>query len=329
MSWAAAVTLGDSAGARRWLRYPRDSSGRNYAQRLVKIPLHSVQIGFPLGDARWANAALRRDCATEAERRAAWLGEQAVAAADGSQALAGGSWPGDAPWAAASLIELALIEPAFRPLTARMIARNDPGMFRVAARAGAVDWPPVRDCFVELFRVSGGDTSSTRAAIRRLRAFAALDPPPVPREGWGPIDFRVCPLLLETLLEGGRDRGGASRLDALDAIMRDGPRWLTLAAPATPVAAANWAIARLRESQGDYPRALAAIRRRESNYYPAYLWTLPAFLRQEGRLAALAGDTAGAVQAYDSYLVLRANPDPAVRAQHDSVVAERAGLGDR
>ena len=125
----------------------------------------------------------------------------------------------------------------------------------VAARGSAVDWPPVRDCFVELFRVLGGDTSSTRAAIGRLRAFAALDPPPVPREGWGPIDFRVCPLLLETLLEGGRDRGGASRLDALDAVMRDGPRWLTLAAPATPVAAANWAIARLRESQGDYPRA--------------------------------------------------------------------------
>jgi hypothetical protein len=93
--------------------------------------------------------------------------------------------------------------------------------------------------------------------------------------------------------------------------------------------AANWAIARLRESQGDYVRAVAAIRRRESNYYPAYLWTLPAFLRQEGRLAALAGDTAGAAQAYDSYLVLRAHPNAAVRAAHDSVVAERAALRGR
>lgn len=329
MSWAAAVTLGDTAAARRWLQYPRDSSGRNYAQRLVKVALHSVQTGLPLSDARWSSATLRRDGETDGERRAAWLGEQAVAAADGRPSLANGFSAGDAPWGAASLIELALIEPAYRQLAAQMIARNDPSMYRVATRGPAVDWPPVRDCFIELFRVSGGDTSTTRAAVRRLRAFAALEPPPVPHEAWDPIDFRVCPLLLETLLEGGHDRGGASRLDSLDALMRNGPRWLTLGEPATPVVAANWAIARLRESQGDYVRAVAAIRRRESNYYPAYLWTLPAFLRQEGRLAALAGDTAGAAQAYDSYLVLRAHPNAAVRAAHDSVVAERAALRGR
>jgi tRNA A-37 threonylcarbamoyl transferase component Bud32/tetratricopeptide (TPR) repeat protein len=329
MSWAAAVTLGDTAAARGWLRYPRDSSGRNYAQRLVKVALHSVQAGLPLNDARWSNATLRRAGATDGERHAAWLGEQAVAAADGSPSLADGFSAGDTPWGAASLIELALVEPAYRPLAAGVIARSDPSMYRVVARGSAVDWPPVRDCFVELFRVSGGDTSTTRAAVRRLRAFARLDPPPVPRETWDPIDFRVCPLLLETLLEGGHTRGGASRLDSLDALMRNGPRWLTLGPPATPVVAANWAIARLRASQGDYARAVAAIRRRESNYYPAYLWTLPAFLRQEGRLAALAGDTAGAAEAYDSYLVLRARPDAAVRAEHDSVVAERAALRRR
>ncbi len=106
--------------------------------------------------------------------------------------------------------------------------------------------------------------------------------PPIPAEQWGSLDFRVCPLLLETLLEGGRDRSGASKLDALDSLMRGGPRWLTLGPPAAPVVEANWTIARLREAQGDIPGALAAIRRRENNWYPAYLWTLPAFLRAGG-----------------------------------------------
>ena len=123
---------------------------------------------------------------------------------------------------------------------------------------------------MELFRVDMGDSSTTRRAIRRLREFAALDAPPlVPRDLWGPIDMRICPLLLETMLEGGRDHGTASRLDSLDAIMQDGPRWLTLGPGSVPVVAANWTIARLREAQGDLPRALAAIRRRENNYYPA------------------------------------------------------------
>jgi hypothetical protein len=90
---------------------------------------------------------------------------------------------------------------------------------------------------------------------------------------------------------------------------------------------ANWTIARLREAQGDISGALAAIRRRENNWYPAYLWTLPAFLRQEGRLAAMAGDTTGARWAYDRYLTLRIDPDLVFVPQRDSVISERAALG--
>ena len=85
-------------------------------------------------------------------------------------------------------------------------------------------------------------------------------------------------------------------------------------------------MARLREARRDYRGALAAVRRREMNLFPPYLWSLPAFLRQEGRLAAIVGDTAGALRAYDQYLTLRTDPDPPFRAQRDSVVAERAAL---
>ena len=95
---------------------------------------------------------------------------------------------------------------------------------------------------------------------------------------------------------------------------------------ASPTAFANFTIARLRESQGDLSAALAAVRRRDADGFPGYLWSKPAFLRQEGRLAALAGDTGGARRAYDEYLVLRTRPDAAFRPQRDSVIAERAAL---
>jgi tRNA A-37 threonylcarbamoyl transferase component Bud32/tetratricopeptide (TPR) repeat protein len=329
MAWAAAVTLGDSAGARRWLEQGRDSAEANASQQLVKVALHSVQVGFPLADARWANLTLRQHGATEKARSSAWLGEQAVAFAEGRLVPAEQMAPGGGAWNTFNLVEQAVVEPPYRPLAEAVVARNDPAIHLFETRQSTVVWPPVRDCFIELFRVTGGDTSTTRQAIRRLREFAALDPPPIPHETWDPTEFRVCPLLLEALLEGGRDRGGASRLDSLDALMRDGPRWLSLGAPSAPTVAANWTIARLREAQGDIPRALAAIRRRESNYYPSYLWTLPAFLREEGRLAALAGDTAGAIRAYDEYLVMRTHPDPPFQPQRDSVIAERAALKRR
>ena len=328
MSWAAAVTLGDSSAARRWLQQGEDSAGANFAQKLVKVALHSVQTGLPLVDAQWANATLRREGATEAERNSAWLGEQAVAFAEGRLVTSESLWPGDGAWNTFNLVQQAIVEPAYRPLAEAVVERDDPAMHRTDAGQSVV-WPPVRDCFVELLRVTGGDTSTTRQAIRRLREFAALNPAPIPAAMWDPIDFRVCPLLLETLLEGGRDTSATSRLAALEALMRDGPRWLVLGPPAAPTVVANWTIAHLRETQGDIPRALAAVRRRESNYYPAYLWTLSAFLREEGRLAARAGDTTGAAWAYDRYLAMRTHPDQPFQAQRDSVVAERAALRSR
>ncbi|HSB54235.1 MAG TPA: hypothetical protein VLD58_07750, partial [Gemmatimonadales bacterium] len=328
-SWAAAVTLGDSAGAARWRDRASDSMRMNFAQKLVKISLHSVTVGFPLTDARWANETLRRDGATAQERTAAWLGERAVAFAEGRLVSFGGPGLEDNAWGTFNIVQQAVVEPPYRPEARAFLARGVRARSQFPTGGVAVDWPPSRDCFGELFRVTTGDTSATRQAIRRLREFATLAAPPVAPDLWRPLEFRVCPLLLETLLEGGRDRSATSRLEALDRLMQDGPRWLSLGPPTAPTVAANWTIARLREAQGDIPAALAAIRRRESNYYPAYLWTLPAFLRQEGRLAALAGDTAGARRAYDHYLTLRTDPDPPFQPQRDSVLAERTALGSR
>lgn len=87
-------------------------------------------------------------------------------------------------------------------------------------------------------------------------------------------------------------------------------------------------LARLLEAQGNLTRALATVRRREYGLRtPPYLST---YLREEGRLAALAGDTAGAVGVYQHYLALRSDPEPPLRAERDSVRAEVARLvGER
>ena len=85
----------------------------------------------------------------------------------------------------------------------------------------------------------------------------------------------------------------------------------------------NLVLARLLEAQGDVPRALAAVRRRTFGMYPRYL---PTFLREEGRLAALTGDTAGAIAAYRHYLALRWDPEPTLRPQVERVRGELAAL---
>ena len=89
---------------------------------------------------------------------------------------------------------------------------------------------------------------------------------------------------------------------------------------------ANLVVARLAEIQGDLPLALRAVRRRSRTATTCCPWYLSTYLREEGRLSALTGDTAGAVRAYRHYLALRPDPEPAVRPEVDAVRTRLAGL---
>ena len=53
---------------------------------------------------------------------------------------------------------------------------------------------------------------------------------------------------------------------------------------------------------------------------------LSSFLREEGRLAALTGDRAGAIRAYRHYLMFRYDPEPSVRPEVDRVRRELAAM---
>jgi len=93
----------------------------------------------------------------------------------------------------------------------------------------------------------------------------------------------------------------------------------------------NLVVARLLAEQGDTARALAALRRGPwgpvaSERAPHWtLGMLPEFLREEGRLAAAVGDTAGAIRVYDQYLALRAGTS-AFRREWEEVQQERQRL---
>lgn len=104
-----------------------------------------------------------------------------------------------------------------------------------------------------------------------------------------------------------------SRLARLDSLLLSGP-----AGDVTEYA--NLALARLYVARGNVPRAVAALRRRSHMLaWPPYL---AAQLREEGRLAATAGDADAAVAAYRRYLALRANPDSEVTGEVEAVRSE-------
>ena len=96
----------------------------------------------------------------------------------------------------------------------------------------------------------------------------------------------------------------------------------------------NLLLATLWQRQGEYHKALEAVRRRAVTYDSGgVFFFLPYYLELEGRLAAMLGDTAGAIAAYDHYLKLRTNPDPGVLMEESDAVrqalAELVGEGGR
>jgi hypothetical protein len=113
----------------------------------------------------------------------------------------------------------------------------------------------------------------------------------------------------------------APHLHAADSLIRSVPNYL-MAKIDLPE---NLILARLFAAHGDNERALAAVRRRA---YPLsdQGTFLSSYLREEGRLAALAGDRQGAIRAYSRYLAMRTDPEPELRERVAEVKAELAKL---
>jgi serine/threonine-protein kinase len=203
---------------------------------------------------------------------------------------------------------------------------------RELARIGSGEREVARTdlCVTTLWRLSHGEAGGALRAIERLRNRAPGDSPQSVTGSF------LCAALLEAKL------GAPGALDRLDALMRSGPSGQRNGPPVAFTLSpafvrstvgispcgfedfANLEVARLRERQGDRRGALAAVRRRPYAYHLSDY--LAPHLREQGRLAALTGDTAGAVGAYRHYLALRSDTEPSLRPGVDSVRTELARL---
>jgi hypothetical protein len=164
------------------------------------------------------------------------------------------------------------------------------------------------NCVLQQWLLLHGDTTTARSAITLLRAADSIP------NGWD-VEFRHCGALLDgwlavrTAAPDVRQR--IERLDSLT-LTGAGSTWIM---PGYRLMSALW------ETQGEPERALAAIRRRSN-----HRMDLATDLRFEGRLAALTGDTVGAMRAYRHYLALRFDPEPSLKPQADSVRAALKSL---
>jgi tetratricopeptide (TPR) repeat protein len=106
-------------------------------------------------------------------------------------------------------------------------------------------------------------------------------------------------------------------VERADSLLRQGP------GNSTSLPYENLLIGRLFASLGEPARGLAAVRR--GGWFGNDIM-ISTYLREEGRLAALTGDREAAIRAYNRYLELRPDPEPAVKPVVDAVRAELARL---
>jgi len=141
----------------------------------------------------------------------------------------------------------------------------------------------------------------------------------------GPTPPALCWLAVDALMAEAQGRGEwrdmVRRLDSLSAT--GGMFGIGAPSPVTP----TLDLARLLERAGDIEGALRAVRR--FPYHQQTTLSLATHLREEGRLAALAGDTAAAIQAYGHYLALRPDPEPSVAPEVERVRQELERLTAR
>ena len=168
-------------------------------------------------------------------------------------------------------------------------------------------------CNVELWRAGHDDARTVVSSVAKLRRVHA-EGHDAPTSNFA----QSCATLLDAVAATSFRRSDAPAAVArLDSMLKTGPGGFVQDV-------GNLILARLKEQRGDVRGALAAVRRRETFLTrPLYLST---FLREEGRLAALAGENDAAIEAYRHYLALRASPEPLLKSEAEFVRDELVKL---
>jgi serine/threonine-protein kinase len=191
-----------------------------------------------------------------------------------------------------------------------------------------------------------GDTVAGHRARLELEGLAAMSRPDYATEvrailaltrflESSTVDRLQWEALATRMAESVRDQTWALHWSVADAVIRALPnRGLLLhsfdsaAVASSGVTDLNMYSSKWHERAGDLEAALRAARRRAYLDLPG-LEYLAGMLRVEGRLAAMTGDTSGAIRAYRHYLALRFDPDPALGSQVETVRRELARLQQR
>ncbi|HEX5576441.1 MAG TPA: hypothetical protein VFX42_11245, partial [Gemmatimonadales bacterium] len=302
--WQFAMAMGDSAARREVLR--SDSLNGAY---MISIGLSS---GLPLQD---ADEVLRKTRA-----RAVTVEDQTWAQRFLHYHALMTGWPSRAGPLPAAIPEQSRLAQEY--LEARM-ADGDPV---AGATAGSVlangIGAPLR---VEPASVAGRYAAGQYALDRgkldlAQRALADLETAKVPPDSaW----LREIPRSYALLL--GAQLAARQRSPELPRLLAQLDSALINASFVPPfILVGNLIASRLYEEQGDLPRALAAIRRRVWDLLPTPFYVT--YHREEGRLAALNGDRAGAIRAYRRYLALRSGAEPRLQAQVAQVRSELEAL---
>jgi hypothetical protein len=317
--WRVAVALNDRAGLAR-ARDRFDSLPRETLERIVNV---SQLDGLDLTDAQRAAVTLWSMSATTGEARWAFTKQRELALNRGRPAEAAAildrwratSTPFRVRDALAEVVN-ALFWDADTVVPVAWVAEHesDPRPAPVHLDANQGDNAYLPWCAIGLWHSVRGSVSTARMTIPIVHQGS--------RYGGSPLNTSLCAAIIEARLAAREGSPNApillARLDSLAATAPAAITWM--------LAAANLSAAELWEAAGDIPRALTAVRRRvhmvdiEERRVMVALSTMH---RLEGRLAALAGDTSGAILAYRRYLGLRTDAEPSLA---EEVAEVRAAL---
>jgi predicted Ser/Thr protein kinase len=289
------------------------------ADELSSIIVHTQLDGGDLGDALSAVAELTRRARTPWESWNATRISRELAHNRGRVSDAP-RWPSSSQFSVPIQPLLEVVQSLYWDgdslAAARVVAERIPFADGPPPPPNAGDGRYLDVCTVGLWRAAAQDWARVRTAITRLAGAQGTD------RGGGVMFIPVCRAILDAVTAGGSNPEAETlELRHLDSLAASAPPTIGYI-----MFAANVTVARLKEGRGDISGALAAVRRRSfATDFGAI--GLSTYLREEGRLAALAGDTAGARTAYAKYLALRSNPEPRLEDEVRRVRSAFAALG--
>ena len=313
LQWVTATTLGDTAAARHAaLSDSLVSAGAGWDLGSVwQMLVYYVNEGRGLSDAELVVRRSEAIAATGGQRAQLQHARYRLAVIRGqADGLPQPSWFSEEMsnyWRVANAL-FADADPA-------------PAVPAAAALERQVGSPVTGGCCLWRFTAAQWALKAGRLATVR-RALTDMERYPRSPEGRanpGSGEERVWPLIVRAQLAAReRSPAAAERLRQLDSVLvnqeaerEDGPLY------------GNLISARLHEARQEYKEALAALRRRDASFFWPIVVT---YHREEGRIAAEAGDTAAAIRAYERYLRIRDNVEPRLRPEVQRVRAELAAL---